>query len=127
MASNLGSVGSNGIAAAQSAVASLRSEAPTQNARIDFQNAVKALAQADKSNTLKDANAAVAEARQAQRRVPERQQAPAAETRQLQQDGQARQARQRENQDFLTRQDLLAAAVSPGRQTGIGRNIDIEV
>jgi hypothetical protein len=128
---DIGDVGkalqSNDVVAAQSAVASLRSAAPPQNARPDFQNAVKALDQALKANDLKGANAALASVQQAQRRAPARQQAPAEETRQLQQDGQAQQVRQREQQDFLTRQDLLAKAASPDQEAEKGRHIDIEV
>ena len=128
---DIGDVGkalqSNDVVAAQSAVASLRSAAPPQNARPDFQNAVKALDQALKANDLKGANAALSSVQQAQRRTPARQQAPAEETRQLQQDGQNQQVRQREQQDFLTRQDLLAKAASPDQEAGKGRTIDIQV
>jgi hypothetical protein len=128
---DLGDVGkalqSNDVAAAQSAVASLRTGAAPQNGRTDFQNAVKALDQALKANDLKGATAAFADVQQSQRRAPARQEAPAEETRQLQQDGQAQQVRQRDQQDFLTRQDLSAQAVSPPRETGLGLNVDIEV
>lgn len=72
-------------------------------------------------------HAALASVQPPPRPAPARQPPPAEETRQLQQDGQARQLRQSEQQDFLTRQDLLAKAASPERETGIGRTIDIEV
>lgn len=117
---------SNDVVAAQSAVASLRSAAPPQNGRNDFQNAVKALDQALKANDLKSATAALADVQQSQRRAPARP-APAEQTRQLQESGQAQQAQQAEEQDFLTRQDLLAKAASPAQERGVGRTIDIQV
>ncbi len=68
----------NDVAAAQTAVASLRSAAPTQNSGTDFSNAVKALDQALKSNNTSGAAEAFANLQRAQRRVQlERQGGPA--------------------------------------------------
>ncbi len=120
----------NDVVAAQTAVASLRSAAPTQNGRIDFQNAVKALDQALKTNDTKGATAAFANLQQTQRRAPGRQAPPPIEqTRVRQREGDNRQNQQVSKQDFLTRQDLAAQAASnagpverPG--VGVGRNVD---
>ncbi len=68
----------NDVAAAQSAVASLKSAAPTQNSGTDFSNAVKALDQALKSNNTSGAAEAFANLQRAQRRLQlERQGGPA--------------------------------------------------
>jgi hypothetical protein len=68
----------NDVAAAQTAVASLRSAAPTQNSGTDFSNAVKALDQALKSNNTSGAAEAFANLQRAQRRIQlERQGGPA--------------------------------------------------
>lgn len=68
----------NDVAAAQSAVASLRSAAPTQNSGTDFSNAVRALDQALKSNNTSGAAEAFANLQRAQRRLQlERQGGPA--------------------------------------------------
>jgi ribosomal protein S20 len=122
---------SNDVVAAQSVVASLRSAAPNQNGRTDFQNAVKALDQALKANDAKGATEAFAALQQAQPRRPQAapgREAPAQETRQIQQSNQSQQTRQVAERDFLTRQDLAAKAAAgpeqepPGR--GVGLNVD---
>ncbi len=68
----------NDVAAAQTAVASLKNAAPTQNSGTDFSNAVKALDQALKSNNTSGAAEAFANLQRAQRRIQlERQGGPA--------------------------------------------------
>ncbi len=59
----------NDVAQAQSAVAALRTAAPTQNANTDFSNAVKALDQALKSNNTSGAAEAFANLQRAQKRI----------------------------------------------------------
>jgi hypothetical protein len=59
----------NDVAAAQSAVASLKNAAPTQNAGTDFSNAVKALDAALKANNTSGAAEAFANLQRAQKRI----------------------------------------------------------
>jgi hypothetical protein len=63
----------NDVAAAQSAVASLKNAAPTQNAGTDFKNAVKALDQALKSNNTQGAAEAFANLQQARKQIQQEQ------------------------------------------------------
>ncbi|MES2298930.1 MAG: hypothetical protein V4582_17930 [Pseudomonadota bacterium] len=63
----------NDVAAAQTAVASLKAAAPTQNARTDFSNAVKALDQALKTGDTKGATQAFADLQQARKQVQQAQ------------------------------------------------------
>lgn len=125
---------SNDVAAAQSAVASLRSVAPVQAGRTDFENAVKALDQALKAGDTKGATAAFAAVQQNSRRQPTRP-APAEQTQVRQREGASRERNQVSQQDFLTRQDLAAKAASnagpterpvPGSERGAGRVIDTQ-
>ena len=131
------------VRAAQSAVASLKNAAPTQNDRTEFQNAVKALDQSVKAGDLKSAREAFSNFQQVQQKRTQQQlaahQAPASqesashqpvrqrqETEQIQKTNQRERARQAAEQSaeqsFITRQDLVAKETASKAQ--LGHNID---
>jgi hypothetical protein len=128
----------NDVAAAQSAVASLKNAAPTQNSGTDFKNAVKALDQALKSNDARGAAQAFANLQQAQKRiagdqsrgpaqeVPNRPAvAGAADTAAIQKAASASHDKQAAEQSFITRQDLAAArSAQPKPAAAVGGKID---
>ncbi len=130
------------VSAAQSAVAALKTAAPTQNGRTDFANAVKALDQSVKTGDLKSAREAFANLQQSQQTQQKRaQQAPPPaaappgtqasrapqQTAQSQRAGQNAQAQQVSEQAFITRQDLAAKGAQAKSGPQLGKNIDISV
>ena len=127
----------NDLAAAQTAVASLKAAAPTQNARTDFQNAVKALDQALKSGNVKGATEAFANVQQARKQIQQQQlRGPArdvpqgpnvsggADTQQLQKRAQVRVEEAGVEKAVLARRDLAAKAANARAEAGIGTKID---
>ena len=132
---------SGDVAAAQSAVSSLKNAAPTQNGRADFQNAVKAPDQAAKSGDLKSARESFQGLRQngpqrasqanqeSQGTAPTVQQQrtrPVAPTQsqQVERTEQSGSDRNTNAPAFITRQDLSANSAQARPGTLTGKNID---
>ncbi|MES2149948.1 MAG: hypothetical protein V4508_09140 [Pseudomonadota bacterium] len=108
MAGNLAPLSNNGIPAGSQALA--RSAGPKAEA---------------KAATAAFAELQAAQQQRAPQAVP--QEAPAGNTRQIEKNDTAQQARRAAEESFLTRQDLAAKAASTPSPSAVGKNVDISV